>query len=292
MNPKPSLSLYTFSEMWHPGLIVVLAAIAVLYFLLIHRWRERFSESAPVPKSNQSYFVAGLVLYYAVEGSPWKVLGEYLFSAHMISMTIAYLSVPPLILLGIPKWFWKPVLHMPVLYKLLKFFTMPFLAVVLFNMLFSFDHIPLIFNNVMMSPLLMTVTHYILLIAGFLMWWPVITPLPEMRQLSYLMKMAYIFVDGMLLTPACALLAFSSHLVYEPYMDVPQLLWFMTPVWDQQAAGVFMKVLQEITYGIALCFTIYKWITTERKKEKVQDPFAASAMSRSLKSMKPREGEN
>lgn len=236
--------------------------------------------------------MAGVVLYYAVEGTPWKVLGEYMFSAHMISMTIAYLSVPPLILLGIPKWFWKPVLDKPVLFKLLKFFTMPFLAVVVFNMLFSFDHIPLIFNYVMMNPVLMAAAHYILLVAGFLMWWPVITPLPEMRQLSYLMKMAYIFADGMLLTPACALLAFSNHVVYEPYMNVPQILWFMTPVWDQQAAGVFMKVLQEITYGIALCFVTYKWIKTERKTEKTKDPFAASAMSRSMRPMNPREGEN
>lgn len=273
-------------------MIVVLLGVTALYFLLITRWRNRFSESAPVPFRNQFYFVAGIVLYYAVEGSPWKVLGDYLFSAHMITMTLAYLSVPPLILLGIPRWFWKPVLQKPVLFKTLKICTKPFIIVVLFNMVFSLVHIPLVFDFIMMHTGTMILTNYVLLTLGFLMWWPVITPLPEMRELSYLMKMAYLFADGMLLTPACALLAFSNHPVFEPYLHVPTLVWFMTPLWDQQAAGVFMKVLQEITYGIALLFVIYKWITTERKKEKTEDPFAASAMSHTLRTMKPREGEN
>ena len=142
MQAKPSLSLYSFSEMWSPGFFVALFGIAVLYFLLIRKWRDHFAESAPVPKSKQFYFVSALTLYYIVWGSPLKVLGEYSFSMHMVSMTIAYLAVMPLFLLGIPKWFWKPIMHKPFLRKGLRFFTQPLLAVVLFNMLFSFAHFP------------------------------------------------------------------------------------------------------------------------------------------------------
>lgn len=292
MLPKPSLSLYSFSEMWHPLLFVVLAVIAALYFLLITRWRDRFAGSTHVPFSNKFYFVVGLMLYYAVEGSPWKVIGHYLFAAHMITMTLAYISVPPLILLGIPKWFWKPILHKPYLLKTLRICTTPFVIVVVFNTVFSFVHVPFIFNVIMSNMILMPIMSYVLLILGFLMWWPVVTPLPEMRELSYLMKIAYIFGDGMLLTPACALLAFSRQAVFEPFMHAPRLIWFLTPLWDQQAAGVFMKVLQEVTYSIALMFVIYKWVTTEKKNEKTQDPFAASAMSQALRTVKPREGEH
>lgn len=292
MHAKPSLTLYSFSEMWHPALVVVLVAVGVLYFLIVGRWRKLFSESSPVPSRNKFYFVSGLVLYYAVEGSPWKVFGEYLFSVHMISMTIAYLSVPPLILLGIPRWFWKPVLHKPVLVKLLKFFTMPVFIIVLFNMLFSFVHIPMIFNTVMESPILMPIVHYILLITAFLMWWPVISPIPEIQQLSYLQKVIYMFADGILLTPACALLFLSGHLVFEPYFDVPRIVSFLTPLDDQQSAGVFMKAIQELTYGIAICFLLYKWATTARKGDKEQDPFATSAMSQTLRRFEPNKSEN
>jgi putative membrane protein len=278
--------------MWHPGLIVVLAAVGVLYFLVIGRWRNSFSGSSPVANRNKFYFVAGLVLYYAVEGSPWKVIGHYLFSAHMVTMTIAYLSVPPLILLGIPRWFWKPVLHKPVLVKTLKFLTMPIFIIVLFNMLFSFDHIPMIFNTVMESPILMPVVHYILLITAFLMWWPVITPIPEIQELSSLQKVIYMFANGMLLTPACALLFLSGHLVFEPYFHVPRLVSFMSPLDDQQSAGVFMKAIQELTYGIAICCLLYKWATTERKKDESSDPYATSAMSQTLRRFEPNKSEN
>lgn len=291
MLPKPSLSQYSFSEMWHPVLIAILIVVAALYFLLIHRWRDRFAGGTRVPFANQFYFVVGLLLYYAVEGSPWKVIGHYLFAAHMITMTLAYISFPPLILLGIPRWFWKPVLHHPKLLGLLKACTTPFVIVVLFNAMFSFLHVPFIFNFVMARPILMVIEDYFLLALAFLMWWPVITPLPEMRELSYLMKIAYLFGDGMLLTPACALLAFSRHPQFMPFAHAPRLIWFMTPLWDQQAAGVFMKVLQEVTYSIALMFVIYKWVTTERKKEKTNDPFAASPMSQALRPVNPREGE-
>ncbi|HET7628819.1 MAG TPA: cytochrome c oxidase assembly protein [Bacillales bacterium] len=284
-NVKPSLTLYSFNDMWHPALLLLLILIAVCYVFVTGRWRGRFPNSTPATRSQQFYFFSGLFLYYAVQGSPWKVVGEYLFSAHMITMTISYLCVPPLILLGIPKWFWKPVLNMPVMYKILKTFTKPFFAVVFFNALFSFVHLPLVFNYIMSHMYWMPVTNGVLLLTGFFMWWPVITPLPEMRQLSYLMKMGYLFADGMLLTPACALLAFSNHMAYDAYSNVPQLVWFMTPEWDQQAAGVFMKVIQEITYGIALCIVIYKWITTERKRGVKEDPYTTSAMGRTMRTM-------
>lgn len=292
MHPKPSLSLYSFSDMWHPVLLASIVLIAILYFLLITRWRSRFEESEEVGISPRFYFISGLILYYAVEGSPMKVFGDYMFTAHMINMTIAYLSVPPLILLGIPSWFWKPVLNKPILLKTLKMATTPFIIVVIFNALLSFEHIPFIFIFVMSHMAVMTMVHILMMILGFLMWWPVLSPLPEMRQLSYLMKMAYLFADGMLLTPACALLAFSNHPYVPMFIHAPRLIWYMNPLWDQQAAGVFMKLIQEMTYGIALIIVIYKWATTERKRALTDDPFTTSAMSQGLRRMNPRESEN
>lgn len=293
MQAKPSLSLYSFSEMWSPGFFVALFGIAVLYFLLIRKWRHHFAESAPVPKSKQFYFVSALTLYYIVWGSPLKVLGEYSFSMHMVSMTIAYLAVMPLFLLGIPKWFWKPIMHKPFLRKGLRFFTQPLLAVVLFNMLFSFAHFPSLFNWYAQYAVTMELVHYFIMIFAFFMWWAVLTPLPELRELSYLKKFGLILVDGALLTPACMLLAFSSHLVYEPYFNVQQVLWLKTwfpqQILDQQASGVFMKFIQEICYITAMSLVVFKWATTERKKQKDEDPFAASPMSQM---MRPRENEN
>lgn len=282
MEAKPSLSLYTFNEMWHPGLMVVLLAIAIIYFLIIGSWRHHFEDSQDVRGYKQFCFISGLFLYYIVMGSPWHVIGNYLFSVHMINMTIAYLSVPPLILLGFPEWFWRPVLRMPRLKKFISLATKPVFAVVFFNMAFSFDHLPIIFNFVSQSAFMMFVVHICLLFLAFLMWWPMLSPYKELNALTDLKKIFYMFADGILLTPACALLFLSGDLIYQHYFNVPQLVGFLSPMDDQQSAGVFMKVIQEITYGIGLGVSVYCWVNYGHKKEK-DDAYGTSELSKTLR---------
>lgn len=283
--------MYSFNEMWHPAMIVLLVAVALLYFLLMGPWRGRFPGSAAVGADRKFYFVMGLVLYYFAYGSPWYVLGDYLFSVHMVSMSIAYLCVPPLILLAIPSWFWKPILSRSKITKVVQAFTNPILAIVLFNMSFSIVHIPLVFNVVMENSLLMMGVHYYLLLTGFLMWWPMINSITELNTLTELKKFIYMCADGMLITPACALLFLSGHLVFEPYFDVPQIASFLSPLDDQQSAGVFMKAIQELTYGTAIGLVVYQWASKERKNEKHQDAYATSAMAQTLRPFDTQEGE-
>lgn len=291
MEAKASLSMYSFNEMWHPGMIVVLVAICVLYFLLVGPWRTRFQGSSPVGASHKFYFIMALVLYYGSYGSPWNVFGEYLFSVHMVSMSVAYLCVPALVLLAIPRWFWTPVLFMPRVKRLIGFFTRPVLAIVLFNMSFSIFHIPLVFNEVMANPVSMMVVHYYLLLTAFLMWWPMINSIPALNTMTELKKFIYMLAAGMLITPACALLFLSGNLVFEPYFNVPQIASFLSPLDDQQSAGVFMKAIQEITYGTAIGIVVYQWATKERKNGEHEDAYAASAMAQTLRPFPTQEGE-
>ncbi|MBB3854344.1 hypothetical protein DV713_08435 [Parageobacillus thermoglucosidasius] len=53
----------------------------------------------------------------------------------------------------------------------------------------------------------------------------------------------------MLLTTACALIIFANEPFYTVYYDAPQLFKTLSPLVDQQAGGVIMKVVQEIVYG-------------------------------------------
>lgn len=290
MHAKASMSMYSFTELWHPAMIVVLVALAVLYFLLVGRWRKLFPGSSPVGASRKFYFITGLALYYFCYGTPWYVVGHYLFSVHMVNMSIAYFCVPAFILLSLPKWFWEPVLFMPKLKRFIQAATKPVFAIILFNMSFSFVHIPLIFNEVMIHPLSMWTIHYYLLFTGFLMWWPMINSIPQLNKLTELKKFIYMCADGMLITPACALLFLSGHLVYEPFFHVPQIADFFSPLDDQQASGVFMKAIQELTYGTALGVVVYQWSKKEKQGE-VKDAYATSALAQSLRPMNSPEGE-
>jgi len=111
----------------------------------------------------------------------------------------------------------------------------------------------------------------VFLISAFMLWFPVFCPLPEYNRMSELKRMAYIFLNGVLLTPACALIIFAKAPMYAMYAAVPESLLLLPMLDDQQLGGVIMKIVQEIVYGIALGYTFFRWYRRERKRDEEED---------------------
>ncbi|GGE26868.1 cytochrome c oxidase assembly factor CtaG [Marinithermofilum abyssi] len=257
-----------------PGVILFTLVIAAGYLFLTGSGSRYFTGAERVPMQKKVVFLLGLVIYYAAKG-PIAAYGHLLFSAHMTEMALEYLLVPPLLLYGLPSWFLRPLL--PKLHGL-RFFTHPLITLLIFNGLFSVYHIPLVFDAIMASHLWMTVSHVLLTIASCLMWWPIVCPVPEADRLSYLQKMAYIFADGVLLTPACALIAFADTLMFDTFAQAPQIFAFLDPLDDQQLGAVIMKIVQEVAYGSVLGYTFFQWVRKQREEDKKeQEEFLRTA---------------
>ncbi|WP_171016617.1 cytochrome c oxidase assembly protein [Pseudalkalibacillus caeni] len=248
--------------------------LGFIYFKTLNKYTKSYSNAFLTVKRRKVLFAIALVFYFIAEGSPLKAYGHYLFSFHMTSMAIVYLIVPPLILLSLPKPFFDPILKKHSVKKVFSFFTFPLVSVVLFNAVFSFYHVPAIFDYLMNNMLLMNVAFYVLLLLAFLFWWPLVTPLPELNEISNLKKLGYIFAAGVLLTPACALIIFAKDILYETYLNAPRVFSVFQLLDDQQAAGIIMKIIQEIVYGTALGIIFFQWA----KKEKRQDESVTSEM--------------
>ena len=121
--------------------------------------------------------------------------------------------------------------------------------------------------------------------------------------MSHVKRMAYIFANGVLLTPACALIIFSNEPLYAIYNDPqvwvnamgfcipgdtsylltefggPQFFNTFTTLEDQQAGGIVMKLIQEVTYGVLLAFVFREWFTREHKQEAVDEQLMRDAMA-------------
>src|SRR5690606_33821974 len=80
-------------------------------------------------------------------------------------------------------------------------------------------HIPLVLDYVMTHFVVHRIYFAALLISAFMMWWNTVSPLPEYERLTDVKKMGYIFANGVLLTPACALIIFSNSTFYATYTD-------------------------------------------------------------------------
>ncbi|MBM7647251.1 putative membrane protein [Bacillus ectoiniformans] len=293
-----SISIFGFQALWSPLFMLMIAFVTALYFLITVKWRKDFKVSEPLTRKQAVLFISAMAVLYVIKGSPLDLMGHIMFSYHMVQMAVLYLVVPPLLIKAIPWWVWKPVLELPVIKPVVNFFTKPIIALVFFNGLFSFYHIPLIFDFIKVSETLHGLYTFVLFIFALFMWWPLMNELPNGKQLSGLKKIGYIFADGVLLTPACALIIFASTPLYATYSDSsswlqamelcvpvntlqglnlsgPELFSNMPVVEDQQLGGVIMKIIQEIVYGIILAQVFFAWF---RKEEENGDAITESAL--------------
>lgn len=264
---------YTVSPTWFHW-----EAILVVLFLGIgYAWytgpRQKRSDSSDTVSANQKiWFYTGLVLIYAAHGSPLADWGQVSFSIHMLQQSIMYLMMPPSILLGMPADAARAIVKR-IPRGLFAFMTQPLVALFLFNLLFSLYHVPIIFDTLMSGMWYHEISHALLILTAFMMWWQVVCPVPELDKLSELKKMAYIFANGVLLTPACALIIFSRELLYASYGHVQ--VFSLPPIDDQQLGGVIMKIIQEIVYGIALGITFFRWVKKEHAQSDQQSKTVA-----------------
>ena len=113
----------------------------------------------------------------------------------------------------------------------------------------------------------MMVYHLILVLTAFTMWWSIVNPLSDKQQLSGLKKLAYIFANGVLITPACALIIFATDPLYNHYIHAPILFTNLDPSTDQRLGGIIMKLVQELVYGSVLAYIFYNWYRQEKQED-------------------------
>lgn len=255
---------------WSPFLLLILLGIAGCYLYITGQGGKKWGGTYPVNRLKKISFLSGVFLFFVAKGTPLNQLGHSLFLIHMAQQSIIYLAVPPLILAGLPSRLVSSMLKTGLLRKGLTLFTKPLIAIFLFNVLFSFYHIPFIFDVIMSNMLWMNLSIIILLPLAFLMWWPVLSPIHDLNELKPLHKIAYIFGMGVLLTPACALIIFSKEILYQTYIDLPRL-YGVSLLDDQQSGGIVMKVMQEVIYGFVLTKIFFQWVRDEKIKNKEED---------------------
>ncbi|WCF08790.1 cytochrome c oxidase assembly factor CtaG [Paenibacillus thiaminolyticus] len=277
-------------DVWSPLFLVSSVLIIILYLGITGPYRRVFAQVDPVPVPKKLMFISGVLLLYLAQGGPLNIMSHMMLTFHMLMMAITYIIVPPLILLGVPAWLWKYLLDRKPLRRL-KGFMHPILMAVMFNALFSFYHVPAIHDYVMTHYAVHVVYYIVLFIASMIMWWPIVVPVPEWVILSDVKKMGYIFLNGMLITPACALIIFASEPLYATYVDKetwiqamgycltgdpskllaafdgPEFFNWFSPEEDQQLGGVIMKLVQEIMFGCILYYVFIHWYRRESKED-------------------------
>lgn len=235
MAPSP----WSWQAAW-----VELAAVAVLaaaYALAARRHRPSRARAA--------CFAGGLFLLVALSVSPLGTLAlHYLLTAHLVQNVALAEWIPLLLVAGIP-----PALAAGLArFRAVRLLTRPALALPLWLGGYALWHIPAPYDAALENHALLHLEHLTYLSTGVLLWWPVLQRSPW--SLGAGAKSAYLFTAFVFASPLGLLLALLPSPLYDFYEAAPRL-GGLTPLEDQQLAGIAMAVSESIVFFTA--FTIF-----------------------------------
>lgn len=256
----------------HPEVWVLVGGVAVLavYALRVVGPKVVPAGTPAVSRQQVGWFGLGLVLLWLASDWPMHDVGEdYLFSVHMTQHMVLTYLVPPVMLLATPEWLARVVLGRGRVKRVFYFLARPVAAALMFNGFLLLTHAPGMVNLAVEDALAHYLLHTVLVFTAFMLWMPVVGPLPELR-ISYPGQMLYLFVTSIIPTVPAGWLTFAEGAIYSAY-DVPDRLWGMTIVDDQQMAGVIMKLVGGGFLWVIITIRFFQWASKFTDSDKAVD---------------------
>lgn len=257
----------------HYEVLVALFLIEGLYLFGVARLHERSPETRPLPAGKIMLFTCGVLTLWLAAATPIDGLSDgYLLSAHMLQHLIFTMVSPPLLLAGLPAWLVRPLLCRPVIFPVARFLTRPLVAFAVFNLALLFIHLPsAITLELAHEETVHFGAHVILISTGLLVWWPILSPLPELPRLSYPLQLVYLFVQSFLPAVLSAFLIFTSTVMYPFYLTSPKI-WGISAIDDQRLGGAIMKLGGTAILWTFMGVIFFLWFRDEERKEPPTPP--------------------
>jgi putative membrane protein len=244
----------TFSLHW--STVIGIAAFSGLYL-----WADR---RAPHPETRAtagqklSFFTALVTLFLTLNGPLHDLSDYYLFSAHMVQHLILTLIVPPLMILGTPGAMLRPLLRVRGIGAIARLVTRPVWCFALFNTVLAVWHLPPLYNSALEHHPVHIFQHLTFIATSVLMWWPILSPLPELPRLSYPGQMLYCFLMVIPMSIVSIYIAMADRVLYPAYAVAPRVLG-ISPLDDQHYGGLIMWIPGGIfLYGV-MTVVFFKW---------------------------------
>jgi putative membrane protein len=247
----------------HPEVVLPLLLLEGAYLYTVTELRRGVSDAGRVKRSQVALFSLGVLVLYIAAGTPVHDISErYLLSAHMFQHLLFTLVAAPLLLAGTPAWLLQALLRGERVMAAARFLTKPLVAFALFNSVLLLTHLPPVVDLALREHQFHLFVHFLLVASAMLMWWPILSPLPELPPLSYPVQMGYLFVQSLLPSVMASFVTFADTAVYSFYEEAPRI-WGLSPVQDQQIAGGLMKLLGSIILWSFIGVAFFKWFARE-----------------------------
>ncbi|MGE0543389.1 MAG: cytochrome c oxidase assembly protein [Dehalococcoidia bacterium] len=266
---------------WHAHPDAILMALLLLG---LYAAGARWAGGKTVPRQQVTtaqavLYVSGVATLYIGAGSPVHDISEkYLLSMHMFQHLLFTLVAPPLLLLGTPGWMLRPLIQNHRVRRVAYTITRPFPALAIFNGVVLVTHLIPVVDLALQVHMFHFFVHVLLVATAILMWFPVLSPLPELPRIGPFAQLIYLFVQQLVPGVVASFLVFADNVVYEFYASAPVRYWGISVVDDQKWAAVVMKLLGGTLLWAVMAVIFFRWFGEEDR--------ATSARTRSA----PRPG--
>ena len=252
---------------FHPDVILGVLLLEGLYLLGVGSLRRRFGWASIVESRQVTLFSLGvLVLYVSLTSPIHHLADEFFFSAHMVQHLLLILVAPPLLVAGTPGWLLRPLVRLPQVLAAGRFLTHPVIAFIIFSFVLSVWHMPALYDLTLHNHVAHISEHLLFITTAAIMWWPVLSPIPELPRASYPIQIVYLFFLSLPPGFIGAAITFSPEVLYPWYGTVPRL-WGTSAVADQQVGGLIMKVPGALTFLGVMVVVFFAWFNHEERGE-------------------------
>jgi putative membrane protein len=247
----------------HPDAWLLIVVLLGGYLYALSAWGPRFAPGRVAATRRQRWcFYAGVATIWLAADWPVKIFADTLFSAHMAQHLVFSLISAPLLLLGTPGWLLRRLLAPRAVRAVWSALTRPLVALIVFNAWIVVYHWPAVVNLSVANDGFHLIAHVGWMTTALIMWWPVLSPLPELPHLSGPGRMLYLFGQSIVPTVPASFLTFGESLLYTTYQQTP-LVFGVDPITDQQIAGLLMKVAGGFFIWGVIAVIFFRWSSAE-----------------------------
>jgi len=219
-------------------------------------------------------FVAGILLATLPLISPLDTAGDqFLISAHMLEHVLIGDASPALLLLAVrgplvffmlPDYALRRLARLGWLRSFLGFLLRPAVSLAAWALVIGAWHIPGAYDYALRHPAVHDLEHLSFVIVGLLVWSQLIDPARRgaLRVPGRLVFAGALFGLGQLLSGVLLL----SPTLYPAYVEQPVRLLGISPLKDQQLAGLVMMGEQMLTLGICAILLVRQLARQELTK--------------------------
>jgi cytochrome c oxidase assembly factor CtaG len=245
---------------WNPEALVLVPLLTAGYVAALRRYRAS--------RWRIACFLGAMGLVLAVTITPLETLAmNYLLVVHLLQNVVLAEWAPLLLVLGLPPALAAELARPSVV----RWLVHPAIALPVWLANYMLWHLPWLYDTALENPhSLLHLEHALYFATGVAMWWSVFQDEPH--RLGDGARAAVVFAAFVFGAPIGLVIALVPDAIYDFYVDAPERLWGLSPLEDQQLAGILMAAEQAVVFFVVVAFYFVRFLAEDDRRARVGEP--------------------